>query len=54
VRSVIVDGVEVVGGGRPTRVDLDALMSRVDRRARELLRVLDYSPPAAWRSTVPA
>ena len=48
VRSVIVEGVQVVRAGRPTRVDLDALLSRVDRGARELFRVLDYSPPAGW------
>jgi cytosine/adenosine deaminase-related metal-dependent hydrolase len=48
VDTVLVDGVEVVRGGRPTRIDLDTLLARVDRGARDLLRLLDYRLPERW------
>ncbi len=48
VDTVLVEGNEVVRGGRPTRIDLDALLARADRGARDLLQLLDYRPPRRW------
>jgi cytosine/adenosine deaminase-related metal-dependent hydrolase len=45
VRHVFVEGRQVVSDGRPTRVDLDALLARVDGQASSLTDVLGYRPP---------
>lgn len=48
VDTVLVDGVEVVRGGRPTRVDLEAVLDRAERAAEDLVDVLGYRPPRRW------
>ena len=48
VGTVIVDGQVVVESGRPTRVDLEALLHDVDTRARDLYDWLGYQPSSRW------
>jgi 5-methylthioadenosine/S-adenosylhomocysteine deaminase len=48
VGTVIVNGEIVVEDARPTRVDLERLLSDVDERARELYGWLGYEPASRW------
>jgi len=48
VDMVMVGGEVIVDGGRPTRVDLEALLREIDDASESLLRRTGFEPPQRW------